>query len=101
MKQIDRLTKITVDRDLWICLCGNTASAQGFFPCDSEGERVEPSLQAWTSGWYVCDGCGRIIDEATRRVVGCRFNNTLSIEQRCKIWEELETYGYPRQRQHA
>lgn len=41
------------------CLCGNIPSSQGFFPCNENGEDVEP-VSGW-NGLYRCDGCGRII----------------------------------------
>ncbi len=59
----------------------------GFFPCDSEGEAVAPTPDAWTSNWCVCDRGGRIIDMATNKVVGVRFDNTLTIEERQAIFK--------------
>lgn len=54
--------------DGWICLCGNTPADDGFYPCDENGNEMEP-----VTGWndiYVCLKCGRIIDQHTLRVVG-------------------------------
>ncbi len=70
----------------WVCLCGNTPMEDGFYPCDSEGEIVEPTPEAWTSDWYVCDRCGRIIDMNTDEIVGVRFDNTLTWEERRAIF---------------
>jgi hypothetical protein len=56
----------------WICLCGNTARGQGFYPCNAQGEIVEPTPAEWTTDWYVCGQCGRMIDQATLAVVGRR-----------------------------
>jgi hypothetical protein len=78
------------------CLCGNRPERQGFYPCSSEGEIVDPTPEEWTTNWYVCDRCGRIIDDDTLRVVGCRFETTLTLEERMKLYAEVDTYGYPR-----
>jgi hypothetical protein len=79
----DRVRKMTINgtKDNWICLCGNTAQEYGFFPCSSEGEMVEPTPEEWNSYWYVCDKCGRIIDQETLAVKGVRFNNTLTMDE--------------------
>jgi hypothetical protein len=56
------------DRDAWTCVCGNELGSDGFYPCDSHGNEIEP-----TAGWaglYVCFRCGRIIEQNTLRVVG-------------------------------
>jgi hypothetical protein len=53
----------------WVCLCQNTPQKAGFYPCDTKGNEVEPTVKDWTTGWYVCGGCGRIIDQKTRRIV--------------------------------
>ena len=58
--------------EAWHCLCGNTASAAGFFPCDRQGNPVEPTPKEWTTDCYVCDQCGRIIQQVNRQVVGQR-----------------------------
>jgi len=60
--------------DDWVCVCGNRPDADGFFPCDPSGERVEPTPGAWPSPFwprpfYICDRCGRIIDADTLAVV--------------------------------
>lgn len=64
--------------DWWICLCGSEPEQAGFSPCDSEGEPVDPTPAEWTTDWYVCEACGRIIRQSDLRVVGVRFDNTLS-----------------------
>jgi hypothetical protein len=78
------------------CLCGNRPEGYGFYPCNSEGEIVEPTPEELTSNRYVCDECGRIIDYDTLRVVGCRFDTTLTVEEHKKLYAELEAFGYPR-----
>jgi hypothetical protein len=55
------------DKEAWICLCGNTSTSDGFFPCDDDGNEVPP-----TKGWenlYVCGRCGRIIDQFSLEVI--------------------------------
>jgi hypothetical protein len=50
------------------CLCGNHPLAQGFFPCDRQGNLAE-SNEAWIEPLYRCDRCGRIINSETWEVV--------------------------------
>lgn len=62
---------ITVEPDWpdnWICVCGNTPDSDGFYPCDANGNEVEP-VEGWKD-LYVCANCGRIIDQHTLEVVG-------------------------------
>ena len=54
------------------CVCGNTAWGYGLYPCDDQGEIVEPTPEDWTTNWYVCDRCGRVFDARTVRVIGIR-----------------------------
>ena len=58
--------------DEWLCLCGNTALDEGFFPCDAQGEVVEPTAEEWTTDCSVCERCGRIIRQSDRQVMGFR-----------------------------
>ena|SRR3712207_5123018 len=75
------------DKDWWMCLCGNTPRQEGFYPCTAEGVgvMVGPTVAAWATPWYVCDRCGRIIDQDTREVVGVRSTNTLTDAERQAI----------------
>ncbi len=62
--------KIHVDEHgEWTCICGNTASEDGFFPCDAVGNLVEPTPQEWTTNLYRCDRCHRKINQATGEIV--------------------------------
>ena len=58
------------DKDAWHCICRNTPCGDGFYACDAEGHEVEPTEAEWTTGLYVCFGCGRIINPDTLEVVG-------------------------------
>jgi hypothetical protein len=60
------------DRDAWICVCGNKPTEDGFFPCDWEGNQVEPTAQEWPQPLYICERCGRIIDDGFRQFVVSR-----------------------------
>lgn len=58
------------NHEAWICICGNTPSDDGFYPCDSHGNEIEPTSE---SGWielYVCAACGRIIQQDTLEILG-------------------------------
>ena len=52
------------DKDAWKCVCGNIPESDGFYPCDKNGRPMEPTFL------YVCDRCGRIIDQEPLEVVG-------------------------------
>lgn len=58
--------------DSWICLCGNTPTDYGFFPCNEQGKQTEP-ITGW-KGLYICDRCHRIINGKTLEIVG-RLSN--------------------------
>ena len=36
--------------DAWTCICKNTPSDDGFYPCNFQGEEVEPTAERWASG---------------------------------------------------
>ena len=66
---MEKITHEPQDEDAWICLCGNTPSDDGFYPCDDTGQEIEPVLG---SGWdelYVCGRCKRLIRQSTLAVV--------------------------------
>lgn len=44
--------------EVYECPCGNREDLAGFFPCDEEGNIVEPD-EDWPQ-LYVCDVCSRI-----------------------------------------
>lgn len=56
--------------DAWVCICGNRPRDDGFFPCDKDGNEMEP-VEGW-EGLYVCDRCGRVINQDSLEVVGLR-----------------------------
>jgi hypothetical protein len=58
------------DVTAWICLCGNTSSSDGFATCNAEGDEIEPTNESEWSDLYVCNDCGRIIDQKNLVVVG-------------------------------
>jgi Zn-finger protein len=70
MEGIETITFEADDQDAWICFCGNTPRSAGFYPCDLNGNIVEPTEKDWKTDLYVCDDCGRIIDYKTLKVVG-------------------------------
>jgi len=56
--------------DAWVCVCKNTPVDHGFFPCDKNGNEMEPLKGSDWNGLYVCANCGRIINQSTLEVVG-------------------------------
>ena len=56
------------DMDAWLCICGNQPCADGFYPCDHEGNEMEP-VEGWED-LYVCASCGRIIKQDSLEVIG-------------------------------
>jgi len=60
--------------DAWVCLCGNTSTSQGFYPCDDHGKQISPDVDGPWINLYVCDRCGRIINQDTLEVVGRASN---------------------------
>lgn len=56
----------------WICACGNTPAAQGFYPCDRRGEEITPSPNSLFHQLYYCDRCGAIINADDLKIVGQR-----------------------------
>lgn len=43
-----------------VCPCGNTPHTDGFFPCNSDGEQMEPTLESNWDGLYICQACSRL-----------------------------------------
>lgn len=41
------------------CSCGNKSHLAGFYPCNDNGEYVEPIASEWDD-LYKCDRCGQI-----------------------------------------
>ena len=62
--------------DAWVCVCGNDSDGAGLFPCDINGNGVEPTHTDWTTNLWRCDGCGRIIEGTQGYVVGRAENVT-------------------------
>jgi hypothetical protein len=55
--------------EAWICICTNTPSDSGFYPCNEDGNEIEPTKRSGWNNLYVCADCGRIIDSKTLEVV--------------------------------
>jgi hypothetical protein len=63
--------------EAWVCLCGNSPVAHGFYPCDAKGNELEPTVGSDWLGLYVCARCGRIINQTTLEVTGRNPNPKL------------------------
>ena len=69
----EHITYEPEDKDAWVCICGNMPPTDGFYPCDEQGNVVEPTIDGpWDGVRYVCNRCGRIINQDTLEVVGQR-----------------------------
>ena len=70
----DKPEHITLEdgnEDAWICVCGNEADSDGFWPCDTNGNGVTIDKDGpWDGILYVCAKCGRIFRQDTMEVVG-------------------------------
>jgi hypothetical protein len=44
------------------CGCGNYPRLDGFFPCNEDGNEIEPTIGSGWAGLYVCGRCGNITD---------------------------------------
>ena len=73
----EHITHESGSDEAWICICKNTSDADGFFPCNKEGNEIEPVI-GW-DGLYVCARCGRIIEQKTLEVVGRNPNPKLLV----------------------
>lgn len=59
MSEVRNIIVLTPDEaEKYVCSCGNTAIASGFYPCDIYGVKCEPDKR-W-DGFYVCEQCGSI-----------------------------------------
>ena len=71
MQNVKQAIKLENDYpDAWICICGNTPSDYGFYPCDNKGEEVEPIDDEWDGDLYVCSKCLVIISTESYRKYG-------------------------------
>lgn len=50
--------------DDFTCDCGNTVTNSGFYPCNENGEEIEPTKESNWTNLYVCGACGRIFELA-------------------------------------
>jgi hypothetical protein len=70
MKEREIITHEPNNEEAWICVCGNKPADDGFFPCDQEGNEIEPTISSGWENLYACGNCGRIIDQYSLEVVG-------------------------------
>ena len=75
--RVVRITHEKGDEDAWVCVCGNNPASAGFYPCDDEGNEIEPLVGSDWKNLYVCAECGRIINLGTLEIVGQNPNPQL------------------------
>lgn len=68
--EVERITHEEGNEEAWVCVCGNRPTEDGFYPCDREGNEVEPIVGSNWENLYVCAQCGRIISVNTLEVIG-------------------------------
>ena len=68
MEQKEKISHEAGNPEAWICICKNRPDSAGFYPCDIQGNEMEP-VKGWI-GLYVCNNCGRIIEQDTLEVIG-------------------------------
>lgn len=74
------------ESDAWLCVCGNEPWEDGFYPCSKDGIPCEGGPE-WEGTYYICDRCGRIINEDTCYVIG--KISTLALRRRMnKYWKD-------------
>jgi hypothetical protein len=73
---MEHITADKSDPDAWRCICGNYPSGDGFYPCDEQGNEMEPVIGSGWKDLYVCGQCGRIIRYDTLEVIGQNPNHT-------------------------
>lgn len=52
---------MTARGDDFRCDCGNDSRSDGFYPCDADGNEIEPVLGAPWYGLYRCDRCDAVL----------------------------------------
>jgi len=75
--EIERIGSEAGDPGAWICICGNRPCEGGFYPCDEQGNEMEPSIGSDWASLYCCTDCGRIIVHPTLVVCGRATNPIL------------------------
>ncbi len=57
-------------QDECVCVCGNQSIHGEFFMCDDTGVEVGPEHPIADTGLWACERCGRVINYATKQVIG-------------------------------
>jgi hypothetical protein len=70
MSKITKIVHEAGNNEAWICICKNTPTSDGFYPCDAKGNEIEPIKGSGWKDLYVCNRCGRIINMYTLEIVG-------------------------------
>lgn len=52
---------MTTRGDDFRCDCGNDSRSDGFYPCDADGNEIEPVLGGPWYGLYRCDRCDAVL----------------------------------------
>jgi hypothetical protein len=61
--------------DWLVCTCGNQPHIDGFFPCNKNGEIVEPDVGGpWIEPLYICSRCDSIYNADLLETVGTKVD---------------------------
>lgn len=59
-KKLNEVSFKEFSDDEFTCTCGNDCMGEGFFPCNKQGDVMEPLKGSDWDSRYVCLRCGRI-----------------------------------------
>ncbi len=59
-KKVNEVSCEEFSDDEFACACGNDCMGEGFFPCNKQGDVMEPLEESDWDSRYVCVRCGRI-----------------------------------------
>lgn len=62
-------SQIQIINGEWQCICGNTASANGFYPCTITGEYLSEDAYPRNEAYLKCDACNHVIERESGKVL--------------------------------
>ena len=65
---MEKITHEQGDEEAWVCICGNTPSDAGFYPCDENGDEIYHTNVMMSIGEGYAVLCPRAITDNVERV---------------------------------